>query len=90
MTGLPPAFSPVPRSVIDRRVDVSNPRRHGERRRSKHRTDVQVLGTVLNEQHAARQRFCHGRIDDGLRRWFVWESPGSRGRTSLPGRWRRG
>jgi hypothetical protein len=69
--GISAGVCPMPCGVVDRHVDVSNPRRHGERLRSKHRHDVQVLGTILNEQHAARQRLCDGRIDDDLRRWFV-------------------
>ena len=69
--GIAAGVFPVPGGVIDRHVDVPNRGNHCERRRSKDRHNVQVLGTILNEQHAARQRFCHGRIDDDLRRWFI-------------------
>jgi len=44
---------PVPNGVIDRHVDVSDPGSYGERGRSKDRHNVQVLGTILNKQHAA-------------------------------------
>src|SRR5258705_2328068 len=70
--GIAAGVCPVPCGVVDRHVDVSNPGSYGERRRSKDRHNVQVLGTILNEQYAARQRLCDGRIDDDLRRWFVW------------------
>ena len=70
--GIAAGVCPVPCGVVDRDVDVSNPWSQGERRRSEYRHDVQVLGAILNEQHAARQRLCDGRIDDDLRRWFVW------------------
>ena len=63
---------PVPHGVIDRHVDVSDPGSHVERGRSKDLHNVQVLGTILNKQHAARERLCDGRIENDLRRWFVW------------------
>ena len=40
--------------VIDRHVDMSDPGRHGERRRSIDRHDLQVLGAIFQEHHAAR------------------------------------
>ena len=83
--GIAAGVCPVPCGVVDRHVNVSNLWSYGERRRSEYRHDVQVLGAIVNKQHAARQRFRDGRIDNDLRRWFVWESPGSRDRTCLRG-----
>src|SRR5258705_1188417 len=83
--GIAAGVCPVPCGVVDRHVNVSNLWSYGERRRPEYRHDVQVLGAILNKQHAARQRFRDGRIDNDLRRWVVLERPDSRDPTSLSG-----
>src|SRR3989442_13876212 len=82
--GIAAGVCPVPCGVVDRHVNVSNLWSHGERRRSEYRHDVQVLGAILNNQQPTRQGFGDGRIDNDLRRWFVWERPGSTDPTCLP------
>src|SRR2546423_684766 len=52
--GIAAGVCPVPCGVVDSHVDVSNPGSHGERRRSKDRHNVQVLGAVLNDDPTAR------------------------------------
>src|SRR5258706_13207633 len=54
--GIAAGVCPVPNGVIDRHVDVSDPGSHGERRRSKDRPHMQVLCTILNEQHPTGYR----------------------------------
>ena len=66
--GIAAGMGPVPGSVVDRDVDVSDAWRHGERRRSIDRHDLQVLDPVIEEHHAARQTVGLWRIDRDLRR----------------------
>ena len=65
--GIAAGVGPVPGGVIDRDVDMSDAGRHGERCRSIDRHDLQVLGVIFEEHHAARQPFGARRIDDDLR-----------------------
>jgi hypothetical protein len=83
--GLSACIDPDPRCIVDRHVDVSDPRRNGKRGRSEHRRHVQVLRTILNHYKAMRQGFGQGRIDDDFSRWFVLKRLDSRCPTHLPG-----
>src|SRR5258705_12335568 len=83
--GIAAGVCPVPCGVVDRHVNVSNLWSYGERRRCEYRHDVQVLGAILNKQHAARQGFGDGRIDNDLARRLVLKRPDSRDPTSLSG-----
>jgi hypothetical protein len=49
---IPACVCPMPQCVIDRHVNVSNPRRYGERGRPKYRHDVQILRAIPNEDNA--------------------------------------
>src|ERR1035441_7795609 len=83
--GLSSRIHPDPRGIIDRHMDVSDPRRHGERSRPEHRCHMQVLRAILNHYTSMRQCFGQRRIDDDLRRWFVLKRLDSRWPTHLPG-----
>ena len=72
MTGSPLA-SPNPWRVIDRHMDVPDPRRHAQRGSPEHRHDVQIFRAILNHHPAMRQGFGKRRIDDDLRRGFVFK-----------------
>src|SRR5258705_491279 len=69
--GLSAGICPDPRGIVDRHMDVSDTGRDGQRGRSKHRHDVQVLSAILNHYPTPRQGLWQRRIDDDLRGWFV-------------------
>ena len=73
ITGSPLASAHTHVASSTEHVDVSNPRRHGERGRAKHRHDVQIFRAVLNDNAAARERLGQRRIDDDPRRPARWQ-----------------
>ena len=53
--GISAGVCPMPRCVIDRHVDVSNSRGHGDRGRPKYRHDLQILRHVVDGEDAGRR-----------------------------------
>jgi hypothetical protein len=63
----------VPWGFIDCDVYMTYARRHIESACPKHGNDTQVLGPVLDEDEASRQRLGERRIDDERRRRLVFD-----------------
>jgi hypothetical protein len=62
---------PMPGRVVDGDVDVADPGRHGQRRRSEDLHDPQVLRAILYVDSSLGQGFGDGRVDDQSRRRFT-------------------
>src|ERR1700682_6283778 len=66
--GLAAGISPVPRRIIHDDVDVPDAGRNIEGIWAEHRYDPEILGTILDKDHAVGEWFGQGRIDNDLRR----------------------
>src|ERR1700732_4256953 len=66
--GLAAGISPVPRRIIHDDMDVPDAGRHTEGIWAEHRYDPEILGTILDKDHAVGEWFGQGRIDNDLRR----------------------
>jgi hypothetical protein len=66
--GLAAGVSPVPRRIIHDYMDVSDAGRHIESIWAKHRYDPEILGTILDKDHALGEWSSQGRIYNDLRR----------------------
>jgi len=64
ITVSPAASTKCHGEIVDRDVNMSNPRRHRESALSEHRHHAKIFSPVLDEDATERQRFRKGRIDD--------------------------